>query len=58
MSAGYLVSNFTIGNLAIVLVGYACQVSRIFNEERLLSEYAAYAEYKARTRWRLLPCVF
>jgi protein-S-isoprenylcysteine O-methyltransferase Ste14 len=58
MSAGYLASNFTLGNLAVVLAGYACQVSRIFNEERLLSGYAAYAEYKARTRWRLLPWVF
>jgi protein-S-isoprenylcysteine O-methyltransferase Ste14 len=58
MSAGYLVSNFTLRNLAIVVVCYGCQVSRIFNEERLLSGYAAYVEYKARTRWRLLPYVF
>jgi protein-S-isoprenylcysteine O-methyltransferase Ste14 len=58
MSAGYLVSNFTLPNLSIVVVGYGCQVFRIFSEERLLSGYAAYAEYKARTRWRLLPYVF
>jgi protein-S-isoprenylcysteine O-methyltransferase Ste14 len=58
IAVGYLVSNFTIRNLSIVLVGYACQVLRIFNEERLLSGYPAYLEYKARTRWRLLPYVF
>lgn len=58
MSVGYLVSNFTLRNLTIVVVGYACQVSRIYNEERLLSGYAGYAAYKARTRWRLLPWVF
>ncbi len=58
MAAGYLVSNFTLRNVTIVFVGYACQVLRIFNEERVLSEYPAYLEYKARTRWRLLPYVF
>jgi len=58
IAIGYLVSNFTIRNLSIVLVAHACQVFRIFNEEQLLSEYPAYLEYKARTRWRLLPYVF
>lgn len=57
-AAGYLASNFTVRNLAIVLAASACQVGRIVNEERLLSRYAAYAEYKARTRWRVLPFVF
>jgi len=58
MAAGYLASNFTSRNAAIVAVAYACQVVRIFNEERLLSQYPAYVDYKARTRWRLVPYVF
>jgi protein-S-isoprenylcysteine O-methyltransferase Ste14 len=58
MAAGYLASNFTARNASIVLVAYACQVARIFHEERLLSQYPAYVDYKARTRWRLVPYVF
>ena len=58
MAAGYLASNPTPRNWVIVLVAYACQVARIFNEEQLLSGYPEYVAYKARTRWRLLPYVF
>jgi len=58
MAAGYLASNLTARNAAIVAVAYACQVVRIFNEERLLSRYPAYLEYRGRTRWRLVPYVF
>jgi protein-S-isoprenylcysteine O-methyltransferase Ste14 len=58
MAVGYLASNFTGRNASIVLVAYACQVARIFKEERLLSQYPAYVDYKARTRWRLVPYVF
>ncbi len=57
-AAGYLASNFTLRNAAILLVAYACQVARIFEEERLLSQYPAYLAYKTRTRWRLVPYVF
>lgn len=58
IAAGYLVSNFSLRNSLVLLVTYACQVHRIFNEERLLSNYPPYLEYMARTRWRLLPYVF
>ena len=57
-NAGYLISNFSITNLLLTLAALAFQVIRIFNEERFLSRYAGYAEYKASTRWRLIPFVF
>ncbi len=57
-NVGYLISNFTILNLALVMLALAFQIVRIFNEERLLSQFHAYSEYKLRTRWRLFPFLF
>lgn len=55
---GYLASNRTWWNVAVVAVALAAQVARIFNEERWLSRTAEYRAYMARTRWRLVPFVF
>jgi protein-S-isoprenylcysteine O-methyltransferase Ste14 len=55
---GYLVSNATLANLAIVAVAFAFQVLRVHEEERVLSTVPAYESYKQRTRWRLIPLVF
>ncbi len=57
-SLGYLVSNRTGWNAAVVAVALAAQVARVFNEERWLARTAAYRAYMARTRWRLVPFVF
>ncbi len=57
-NVGYLLSNFTLLNLALVMLALAFQIVRIFNEERFLSQFSAYSEYKLRTRWRLFPFVF
>lgn len=56
--AGYLVSNATAWNLAIVAVALGCQLLRVHNEERMLSAVPEYESYKQRTRWRLIPLVF
>ena len=56
--AGYVLSNPSSWNLAVLAAGLSLQVARIFNEERFLSGYPEYAEYRLRTRWRLLPFVF
>lgn len=55
---GYVLSNASAWNVAIVAVGFVFQVARIYNEERLLSRYESYREYQARTRWKLVPFVF
>jgi protein-S-isoprenylcysteine O-methyltransferase Ste14 len=55
---GYLLSNRTLANLAIVLVALLFQVLRVRNEERLLMTLPDYEAYARRTRWRLLPRVF
>lgn len=55
---GYVISNLTAWNVAVLAVGLALQIARIFNEERLLARYESYRAYQARTRWRLLPFVF
>jgi protein-S-isoprenylcysteine O-methyltransferase Ste14 len=55
---GYLVSNASWRNAVVALAALGFQLLRIRNEERLLSRYAAYAEYQARTRWRLLPFIY
>lgn len=56
--AGYLLSHFTAANLAVGLGTLAAQLVRIEREERLLSRDPAYAAYRSRTRWRLLPGVY
>jgi len=55
---GYLGSNLSAWNFAIVLVALGFQVLRVMNEERLLSSAPGYRAYMLRTRWRLLPFLF
>jgi protein-S-isoprenylcysteine O-methyltransferase Ste14 len=55
---GYLLSNRSAVNLAVVVAGLGFQVLRMGTEERILSTEPAYRDYMARTRWRLLPFVY
>jgi protein-S-isoprenylcysteine O-methyltransferase Ste14 len=55
---GYLVSNPTTWNLAVIAVTFAFQVLRVREEERMLSVLSEYESYRQRTRWRLIPLVF
>jgi protein-S-isoprenylcysteine O-methyltransferase Ste14 len=55
---GYLVSNASFPNLAVVVLGLGFQVLRVYNEERILSSAPGYAQYMRQTRWRLFPLVF
>jgi protein-S-isoprenylcysteine O-methyltransferase Ste14 len=56
--AGYLISNVSLYNVAIIAAGSAMQIMRIRNEERLLSAYPDYVAFAGRTRWRLVPFVW
>jgi protein-S-isoprenylcysteine O-methyltransferase Ste14 len=42
----------------LMLVGWASLVYRIQAEERILSQDAAWVEYRASTRYRLIPGVW
>ncbi len=55
---GYVMSNPSIRNGVVVVVAFAFQLARIANEERFLSRYPEYREYRTRTRWRILPWVY
>ncbi|WP_244145799.1 methyltransferase family protein [Paraburkholderia tropica] len=55
---GFLLPNFGIRNLAVILCLWALQISRIVREERLLSNDPAYRDYRERVRFRLLPRFF
>lgn len=55
---GFLIMVPTLWNFAVYAVGWTCLVLRILFEERLLSEDAAYQEFKTRVRRRLIPGVY
>ncbi|HEY1217244.1 MAG TPA: isoprenylcysteine carboxylmethyltransferase family protein [Bryobacteraceae bacterium] len=55
---GFLVANFGLQNVFVVLTQWAVQVLRIMREERLLSKDDTYRQYMNRVRYRLIACVF
>lgn len=55
---GYLLENPTGRNLAILFVATAAQLVRISCEEEVLVHDSAYAEYRERVRYRLIPRVY
>lgn len=65
MYAGYMISHIGFllvapswWNAAVYACAWGFTIARIFAEERVLSEDAGYAAYKASVRYRLLPRVF
>ena len=55
---GFLLANGSPRNLALYLVVYFFQISRILAEERILREDESYRAYCQRVRFRLIPGVF
>ncbi|MEX0781455.1 MAG: isoprenylcysteine carboxylmethyltransferase family protein [Dehalococcoidia bacterium] len=55
---GVVTANFSLVNVAILVVGTSLQLLRIRAEERLLRETAGYADYAAQVRWRLVPGLY
>jgi protein-S-isoprenylcysteine O-methyltransferase Ste14 len=58
MDTGILLEHPSARNLAVFAVGIAAQLIRIHYEERVLRQSAAYADYAARVRYRLVPLVY
>lgn len=56
---GFLLTNFSLVNLAVLGALYVAQVVRLLREEAVLAAFdPAYSAYQQRVRWRLLPYVF
>jgi protein-S-isoprenylcysteine O-methyltransferase Ste14 len=55
---GYLLQFVALWNVLVLLFASGCNVGRALAEERVLTESADYAAYRARVRWRLLPGVW
>lgn len=56
--AGYVLESPTLRNWSILAAVVIFQVARVFTEERCLGKDPAYAAYRQRVRWRLVPLVF
>ena len=54
----YVAENPSLRNLVLLLVGTAFQVIRIAEEELVLAADSAYARYRRRVRYRLIPLVY
>ena len=55
---GYLLQSMSLRNLAVAVLATACNTGRIRAEERLLATNPAYAAYRSRVHWRVLPGVW
>lgn len=55
---GYLLSAFSLWNVAVYVGVWTCMAVRINAEERVLSEDPAYRAFQRKTRYRLLPGVY
>lgn len=55
---GYVINNLSIRNGIIFGLSAILQLQRVFVEENLLRQDAAYVEYSKRTKWRLVPFIY
>ena len=55
---GFLLTNWSPRNIALYIVTYFFQISRILSEERLLREDESYRAYNDRVRYRLIPSIY
>lgn len=55
---GIILSTFSAWNLAVVGALYTFQLFRILEEEKVLGKDPAYAAYRSRVRYRIIPFLF
>ncbi len=55
IQAGYLLQSISLRNVLVMALASGCNVGRALMEERLLTRSPAYAAYRRRVRWRLVP---
>jgi protein-S-isoprenylcysteine O-methyltransferase Ste14 len=58
LQTGYLLQSFSLRNLAVVMLATACNVGRIWAEERVLANNPDSRSYRAKVRWRFLPGIW
>lgn len=58
MQIAFLLTNPSVWNAFVYLVGFGAQVSRILAEERVLGRDPAYAAFAGAVRYRLAPGIF
>jgi len=56
--AGFLLANWSLRNIALYIVVYFFQISRILAEERILVKDESYCAYTQRVRYRMIPFIF
>ena len=54
---GFLAANTTLGNALVLLAVDSALIVRTVYEERVLARDPAYASYRRRVKWRILPGV-
>jgi len=55
---GFLLANWSPRNIALYMVIYFFQISRILAEERILVKDESYCAYSQRVRYRMIPFIF
>jgi protein-S-isoprenylcysteine O-methyltransferase Ste14 len=55
---GFLVGHWGVWNAVVLIVGDVAVLVRAIYEERILGQDPAYAAYRERVKWRVLPGVF
>lgn len=55
---GYLLANFGLRNLLVIMLLYVVQIMRILREESILTSSIDYRNYALRVRYRLIPGLF
>lgn len=57
-NVGFLLANWHVWNLVVVLVLLLVQVYRIQREELVLASNPEYRDYRTRVKWRMVPFVW
>lgn len=55
LQSGYLLQSLSVRNAVVMAMVTACNVGRARAEDRVLSENAQHAAYRARVRWSFVP---
>jgi protein-S-isoprenylcysteine O-methyltransferase Ste14 len=58
LQGGYVLQSVSLRNALVFMVATAFNMGRAMVEEDLLAENPAYAGYRAKVKWRMLPCVW
>lgn len=55
---GFVINNFSLQNVSLLLTLVALQLYRIQKEEELLFQDQSYVEYATHTKWKMIPFIY